>query len=211
MPHGTTIVAGTSGSGKSTFAVRYLLNAPLALRFLFDPEPGEFDPREGEFANRLMLPSVSDWYGLQTSLVKGWTCFDPHTMFPGQPDEAFAVFCEWVFAVCGQIPGEKVMVVDEAWKYITPRREPVELAQCVRSGRKRGLSCMFLTQTPHLLHASIRNECSELVCFTLDDDTCLAFPEQKGLDPDEVRRLPKLRFIARNCRSGGMIRDAITL
>ena len=40
-----TLCAGVSGSGKSTFCLRYLVNADLAVRFCFDAE--------GEFAHRL--------------------------------------------------------------------------------------------------------------------------------------------------------------
>jgi hypothetical protein len=102
-----------------------------------------------------------------------------------------------------------VLIVGEAWRYVSTRREPVELACCTRSGRKRGLACMFNTQTPHLLHAAIRNECSELVCFRLGDPRCLEMPRDRGFDIEEIRRLPDLHFIARNLDSGGELRGRL--
>lgn len=209
MPHGVTIVAGVSGSGKSTFALRYLVNAPLQTRFLFDPEPGEFDPAKGEFADRLQLPAARDLYELSLALCRGWVAFDPHSLFPGRLDDAFAFFCDYAWEMSARLPGEKVLIVDEAWRYINTRREPAELACCTRSGRKRGLSCMFLTQTPHLLHAAIRNECSELVCFRLGDARCLEMPRDRGFDVAVLPRLADLEFVARNLDSGGALRGRI--
>ena len=34
----TTIVGGKSGSGKTTFSLRYLVNAPVTLRAIFCPD-----------------------------------------------------------------------------------------------------------------------------------------------------------------------------
>lgn len=196
-----TICAGVSGTGKSTFALRYLVNAPVDCRFVFDPED--------EYAQRLRLPGASDVGSLSLGLIRGWVLFDPHKEFSGRLDDAFAFFCEWTFAMCVRLPGRKVLVVDEAWKYVTPRRHPVELEACVRSGRKRGLECLFNTQTPNLLHATIRNECSELVCFRLGDENCLAVPKEKGFDVAEIQTLPDLSFVARNLDTGGELRGRI--
>jgi hypothetical protein len=110
-----------------------------------------------------------------------------------------------------RLPGRKILVIDEAWKYVTNRTHPVELEACVRSGRKRGLQCLFNTQTPNLLHGTIRNECSELVCFRLSDGNCLEMPAQRGFDVDQVRALPDLHFISRNLDSGGELRGFIKI
>ena len=47
-----TVVAGVGGSGKNTFALRYLVNAPLDVRFVFYPE--------GEYAQRLELQTLCE-------------------------------------------------------------------------------------------------------------------------------------------------------
>jgi hypothetical protein len=37
-----------------------------------------------------------------------------------------------------------------------------------------------------------------VVLFQLTDATALEFPKQFGFDPEEVRRLARIRYIARN-------------
>jgi len=189
------VCAGVQGTGKTTFGLRYLLNAKLDYRFIFDPED--------EYSQRLKLPSANDEYGLRLQLCQGWVLFDPHVLFVGRIDDGFAFFCDWVFSVSEAIPGQKLIVVDEAWRYVTPQRHPAELEACARTGRKRGLQCLFNTQTPNLLHSTIRNECSEMVCFRMGDDTVLEVPRKKGFNPDELKALPDLHFVSRNLDTGG--------
>jgi hypothetical protein len=198
-----TINAGTSGTGKSTFTLRNLVNAPLDLRFIFDPE--------SEYSQRLQMPAARTLYELSVQLCQGWVIFDPHTLFAGKLEEAFAFFCNFAFQLSEDIPGRKLLVVDEAWRYVSTRKQPDELANCVQSGRKRGLESMFNTQMPNLLYSAIRNECTELVCFRLEDDNALDFAKQKGMDVEEIRRLPDLHFVARNLKTRGELRGEIAI
>jgi len=50
---------------------------------------------------------------------ESWVLFDPEYLFPGQLQEAFDFFCEWSFAMSENIPGRKLLVVDEACRYQT--------------------------------------------------------------------------------------------
>ena len=123
-----TICAGISGTGKSTLGLRYLINGDLSYRFLFDPDPGEFNAHLGEFADRLGLQPARDVYELSLALCTGWVAFDPHALFPGRLQEAFDFFCEWAWEKSALLPGNKILVVDEAWAYQTPQGIPAELA-----------------------------------------------------------------------------------
>lgn len=198
-----TVVGGLSGSGKSTFVLRYIINADYAVRFCFDPK--------GEFSERLGMPQADDLYSLGLRLCQGWVLFNPHSLFYGRLSDAFSFFCEWADDMSGKIPGRKVLVVSEAWQYVTARRHPQELEGCVRGGRHQLMDCVFDTQTPGQLHETIRNECTELVCFALQDDTSLKWPVSKGFNADELKALPDLHFVARNVRSRGELRGKIEL
>ena len=83
-----------TGSGKTTFALRYLLNVPAACRFVFDDL--------GQVAARLGLRQAGTAAGLEAALASRWVVFNPHRMFPGQVVEAFAFFCQWAFAQLAQ-------------------------------------------------------------------------------------------------------------
>ena len=207
-----TLAVGVSGSGKTTFALRYLVNAELSARFMFDPDPGEFHPEKGEFADRLRLEPARDPYELSLGLCRGWIPFDTHTLFPGRIEEAFNFFCEWAWEKSLQVPGHKILVVDEAWAYQTPHGIPAELQTIVQSGRKRGLHLMVLSQEPNRFHSSLLNGVSEFVCFRLQSPPALELVRKYyGFDPAEISGLAPMRFVARNCDSGGELRGTITL
>jgi hypothetical protein len=195
------LVTGASGTGKSTFALRYLVNAPLGVRFMFDPA--------GEFAERLRAAPARTAGELDLALVRGWVVFDPHTLFAGRMDDAFAFFCEWVFAVSERIPGPKALVVDEVWKYCSPQVIPPELAMVAQTGRKASLALMVLTQQPQRLNGSILNEVTEAVSFRLQFPRALELMAQYGYRPEELQSLPDLAWVAVNRLSGGELRGRI--
>ena len=189
--------------------MRYLINAPLAYRFLFDPDPGERDSTRGEFSARLRLPAARDPAELGESLTRGWVCFDPWRMFPGDGEGAFDFFCRYAFELCARLPGEKILVVDEVWRYCSPNSVPLWLARCVKEGRKRGLRVLVNVQEPHRLNGRITSEMSELVCFRLQLPRALDWLADFGVPVAEVAALLPLHFLARNLDTGGELRGKV--
>lgn len=204
-----TINAGLSGTGKSTLGIRYLLNADLSVRFLFDAESSERDACQNEFAHRLSLPSAGTPYGLSLGLCQGWVAFDPHVHFAGRVTDAMKFFCEWAWEKSATIPGNKVIVIDEVWRYCSPQAIPVELATIVQSGRKRGLHLIVNTQEPNRLNSSVLNGVSEFICFKLQSTPALETVEKYGFDPEQVKALQQFECIARNLDSGGELRGKL--
>lgn len=198
-----TIAAGLSGTGKSTFGLRWLVNDDFAVCFCFDPD--------GEFSQRLGIPAAEDPYALGVQLCQGFVIFDPHAMFPGRLSAGFGFFCDWAFAMSARIPGRKLLVVDEVWKYCTPKTIPEELAVVVQTGRKVGLALLVNTQRPNLLNGAILNEVSEMVCFRLQEGNALEKVSEYGFDPEELRALPDLHLIGRNLDTGGELRGRIEI
>jgi hypothetical protein len=118
-------------------------------------------------------------------------------------------FCEWAWDKCATIPGEKIIVIDEVWRYCSPQSIPVELATIVQSGRKRGLHLLVNTQEPNRLNSSVLNGVSEFICFKLQSRPALDLVSNYGFDPDEVQRLQQFQCIARNLDSGGELRGKL--
>jgi hypothetical protein len=166
---------------------------------------------EADANDDLELEPAWDADGLGIQLCRGWVIFDPHPMFPGRVQEGFDFFAEWACAMSGSLPGRKVLVVDEVWKYCTPTSIPPGLALATQTGRKLGLGILVNTQLPNKINGSILNEVSELVCFRLQLKPALEKVQEYGFDPDQVRQLPDLCFIARNLDSGGELSGRIKI
>jgi hypothetical protein len=189
-----TVATGRSFSGKTTFAFRYLLNSPAACRFIFDDR--------GQAAKRLQLTPARTVNELEQAIPSRWVCFDPSRMFPGKYDQAFQFFCQWAFDVSGRGPGNKILLVDEVWRWCTPYNIPEQLANVVQTGRHHGLELFCCTQRPHRLNGAITNEITELVCFSLQEPAALDRISALGADSTRVSNLPKGSFISINCDSG---------
>ena len=198
-----TLIAGRSGSGKSTFARRYLRNVRgVAARLLWDDQ--------GEYARAFRLPVANSVEDLERDLPSGWVCFDPSTLFPGNPAAGFAFFCDWAFAVSGRGPGRKILLVDEVWRFCSPGWIPPELAAAVQTGRKWELETVFATQRPQRINESILGEVTEAVSFHLTGSNAAARMEDEyGFNAEEIGRLPAGHWESRSMVSCGMLRGRL--
>lgn len=193
------LLAGESGTGKTTFALRYLVaESKLSCRFVFDPE--------GEFEERLNITAASTQEECELATEDGFVLFDPHAMFEGELEKAFEWFCQWSFDAASRMRGEKVLLVDEAWMYCAPNTLPKSLARCIQTGRKRGLATMFATQRPNRLNEAITNGVTELVCFRLQGGNALQTIEKLNVPRpvvEEISKLPDGAFVSLNLARGG--------
>lgn len=187
-------VFGASGTGKTTYAERFICGAKSEAVFIFDPE--------GEFASRLHLPWVSSFAAVDAAVLSGWVCFDPMPEF-GDQTAGLDYFCRYAYAASSVIKGRKFFVVDELGKYMESTGKCLQsLKDILQTGRRRGLDGVFMAQQPNELHNTVRCQLSEVVCFQLTDETALKFPKQFGFDVDAIRTLQPFQFIARNNRGG---------
>src|SRR5467141_1453295 len=93
-------VFGGSGTGKTTYALKYVANARAKCVFLFDAE--------GEFSERMELPPVRTPRDLERAMQWGWVCFDPDTMFQGEREKALAYFADLALKASKLMPGRKL-------------------------------------------------------------------------------------------------------
>lgn len=190
LPPRLTVVVGMTGSGKTTFAIRYLLNAPYVCRFVFDPT--------GQMAARFKRSPVSTANEVEAALATGWVIFNPHRMFPGQMEKAFRWFAKWAYDASCRGRGRKVFCADEIWQYQDRDKIPHELAMISQTGRVENLELLAITQLPSKISASITGQSTELVCFRLDESVELRKVQGLGADPVAVQNLPLGSFIAYN-------------
>jgi hypothetical protein len=200
---GCIVVPGKSGSGKTTFALRYLVaERDIACRFIFEGPKLDMSERMG-------LVCATSEAELEGAIDDGFCIFDSSQMFPGDRVAGAEWFFRWSYQRASEMPGRKLLLVDEVWKYCSPHAIPRPLSEWIQDGRKLGMETMFCTQTPNKLHDSIMNEATELVCFRLQGDKALEKIEGYGVEPDEVRNLPRGAFVALNLETGGELRGRL--
>ncbi len=187
------VVAGRSGSGKSTVANMCLLNGNYSCRFVYDPE--------GEFSERLGYRACSTVAELNAAIPTGWVIFNPTVLFPGSDiaqteasQRAFEKFCEWAWVRACDIPGRKILQADEIWKFCKPSFIPICLRAIVQNGRKRGIGLLATTQTPNYMHETIIREATEFIGFRLEGRNLTKFLEE-NMSSFPVTELENLVFV----------------
>jgi hypothetical protein len=195
-----TCIFGAGESGKTSFAIRYLLNARgVGCRFIFDPD--------GEFAARLKLKPHSTALEIEIGIRQGWVLFDPAELFGGDTEAALAFFCDLAMQFSAGLPGRKLFVVDEVWRHCSVRSIPPELLAVVKTGRKVSLQSVFITQEPRELNETLLAEGTEFVSFRLQGLNSLGRLADYGMPGQEqLPTLPRGQFIAWNKLSGGVTR-----
>lgn len=215
------LVVGCSGSGKSTFAIRYLLNGKFSCRFIFDPR--------GEYALRFNRRACRTVEELRASIPTGFVIFDPHGIYPGDTKKAHADFCEFAWTTSERIPGQKILFSDEVWKDTSPNFISKPFASILMDGRKNGIGALLTTHRPNRLNDAIAGEVTELVAFKLKGERKLQYLrdnfDEFPVDGEKDERgkiiypaLPDLElihkvrgeYLAQNLDSGGIYRGKLT-
>lgn len=204
-PH-HVIIAGRTGSGKTIFGRRYLLNAGnVACRFVFDWNDRFTYDYTGA---KLPLPVCYNLAQLNAALPSRWCIYNPARDFPGcafdrkMGREALRWFARYVRTVSKSGPGQKLFAIAELWNFCTDDSIPAELAMLAQDGRADEVSFVFDTQRPELINPAIIGAATEIVCFRLDEKQALKSVAGMGHDPELVRALPMGSFISRTIQGG---------
>jgi DNA helicase HerA-like ATPase len=98
--------------------------------------------------------------------------------------------------------GQKVLFLDELWRFVNAQQLPAELEKVARMGRAENLELLTATQHPRDYHRDIRSEVTEWVCFhtTEPDDLDAVRPYFSG--GDCVTALARGSFISYNRENG---------
>lgn len=193
-----TLIVGMTGSGKTTFELRYLFNAACACRFLFD-----WNERFTERIGKHFRVSYTE-AELESSLSSRWSIFNPRRVFPGAAFDrkvgvnALRWWCAWVSRAAKRGRGKKFVVVPELWRFCTEDSIPTELALLAQDGRQDEVELVIDTQRPDKLNPSIVGAVTELVCFRLDEREALRAIGHMRAEPERVASLPMGSFISYN-------------
>jgi hypothetical protein len=211
-----TLVFGRSGSGKTSFCFRYLVNAlaaqaanhdPAACVFIFDWKL--------EASQRLGIAPCGTVAQCEAALGTRIVVLNPHVMFPGDQfvnqegervlnDEKQALrwFGKWVFEVSRRGPGRKILYIDELRNFASKFSVPPEISRIARMGRAENLALLSSTQYPRDYHTDLRGAVTEWVCFNTEEPAELDAVRPYFAGVDRVAALPRGSFIAYNRDSG---------
>jgi len=203
-----TLVVGMTGSGKTTFCNRYLLNTAPACRFVFD-DLNRVWPRLN------VKPCYTD-RDVELALPQRWVIFNHERMFPlvgfqsrqgitTPAHAAFRWFCSFIFTASQRGPGSKIVVNPEIWRFCTADSIPPEFAMLAQAGRELGIELVLDTQRPETLNPSVTGAITELVCFKLTSPEALRTVRDLGADREAVAALPLGSFISYNRLSGATL------
>ena len=202
-----TAVFGMTGSGKTTFVIRYLLNDDsAACRFIFDDL--------NLMAPRLKLPLCCTPDDLEASLPTRWSAFNPIKILPqfgGDMKKAFRWWLRWVNHVAARGPGKKMVVIPEVWRHCNPDSVPSELALLAQAGRELNVEIIVDTQRPEMLNGSLTASLTEIILFRQMSPDARRATEKllletgAGFDAEQLRSLPLGSFVGFNRLSGASL------
>ena len=188
------LVTGQSGSGKTTFWTRFVVNTPARIKFVYD--------HEGECSYRAGINPARTIEELGRAAGTPWCVFDPATMFPGDAEGGWRFFCDFAFSVSNKLQGRKLLCTDELQKITDTHKLSKPFATVLETGRRYELDCAFIAQQPNLLHNRVRNQLTEVVSFLQLDHNAIGWLEGIGFDGQALPALRPGAFLTRNLRNG---------
>lgn len=199
---------GCGGSGKTTWAARYLRATDYQARFIFDPL--------GSLARYCGCARYRDEAGLLAGLRGGWAAYDPAGMFPDDYEAGASWFAAWCMMWSERLSGRKVFAADELGRYLDRPKLPKQVQALVLSFRNYGGDFLMLSQHPLDLPPKARNQINLAVAFRTEEPGALDWFRSRGFDPGELatlrpahlRQPPCGQFVVRN-QSGGEYRGAL--
>lgn len=193
------LVVGKSGTGKTSYAERYIIGSHHARVFIYD--------HQGEFQERLNLFPVRTFEELEIRLpAERILCFDYSYNYPGQLEYCFEIFCAQCFSIAKDymtpMNKESLFVCDEVQKTMTTAQLPQDFKNILQTGRRFNLDSLSMSQQPNELHNSLRNQVTEFVAYRLQDARALKWVDEAGIDIAVVSKLPDLSYLWKNMQTG---------
>lgn len=190
------LVTGNSGSGKTSYFVKFLQASDHQKIFIYD--------HQGELSQRLRCTPLFSSDEIAEAIKRGdrLICYDPSECYSGRMHDGFNFFAELVFEIGKVTSGKKLFAVDEIQQLVDASTLPWEISQIIETGRRRGIDTAFISQQPNIIHNRIRNALTECVSFMHNDERAVKFMVDLGFPEDQLRNLRQFEFISKNLRTG---------
>lgn len=182
---------GCGGSGKTTWAARYLRQTDYSARFLFDPL--------GSLSRYCGVPRYRTEAGLVAGLRTGWAAFDPSGMFFTDYEAGASWFAQFALTWSERLSGRKCFAADELGRYLDGPKLPKVVQGLVLSYRNYGGDFLMLSQHPLDLPPKARGQITLTVAFTTEEPGALDWFSSRGFDREAVATLRPARLRVPPC------------
>jgi hypothetical protein len=192
------LLVGKSGSGKSTYQIRYLKNAKYDTIFIFD--------HKLEILNRLGIQPAYSVEECEEKLKRGekYISYSHVSDYPGDSESAFQFYCAWCYAVTrarveSGFTGKSLFACDEVNRFTGTGTMGYDFQQLIEDGRLWGLDFIGSAHSANAIHNKLRQQLSEIVALRTRDGRPLEFLVENGFDEQEVKSLPVGSYVILNC------------
>lgn len=200
-------MTGMSGTGKTTLFFEKIDAEKAAHKFVYDSQ--------GEFHQRWDIPTAYDGEELFKLIEKGgWVCYDPvetvesidaktdaGTLDENDAPDPLADWCAVVFAACKQLPGRKLVIIDELDDLTDVSNTPSKLLTLLRTGRRYQVDFYAICQGTNSLHNRVRQQITEIYAFAQGDDNATKWLVSRGLPEEKLLALPPGKYLYKNRNS----------
>lgn len=207
-------IEGESGTGKTTYAMRYFVNSPYALKFAFDFESEITERLSGYGVAHSICHTEQDLTNAIEKFPQHPIVFDSETMFGSDIIGAFDYFTTAIFDVSSILPLNKLWYCDELQTFVDNKSISPGLLSCLTRCRKRALDTVFTQSSFNMVHNVVRGSLTEMVAFRTLETRALQPLSEFGFSDESIARIQQLQdgeYMLRNKKNGAEIFGRINL
>jgi hypothetical protein len=197
------LIVGRSGSGKSTYEIRFVSAAKYDRIFIYD--------HKMEFAIRLGVETCFNVDDLNKALEEDRRviAYNNTEDFPGDSTAGFEFFCEWVFEVAKVMQVKSLFVADEINRFTTTSEMGWEFRQLIEDGRLQGLDFIGTAHAGNQISNRLKLQLTEIVALNSRDKRPLEFLDEAGFDIEEITKLEVGQFVTLMLETGVFTRGRL--
>jgi len=191
------LVSGMSGKGKSTFARKLAIAHRARWKFAFETWKREYSAAP---PNGLSWAKCVDEPGLRRAVMEGRpSAYYSAPMYPGDRIGGFNFWATWVANVGKQLPGGKLIIVEEIEVTTAHRNSPLcpAFSEILDELRGAKFDVIMIGQRVSTVNELIRAQTTDIITFQHVDPNQLKWLDRESFDTRAVEVLKRGEYVWR--------------